>query len=60
MGRIKSLVIKKTAKKLFEEHADLFTDKFEENKQIIQKLVECDKKTRNKIAGYITKLKKQK
>ncbi|MEM4703067.1 MAG: 30S ribosomal protein S17e [Candidatus Pacearchaeota archaeon] len=60
MGRVKSTAIKKTAKKLFEEHNELFTEKFEENKLRVQELVECDKKTRNKIAGYITRLKNKK
>ncbi|MCS7134677.1 MAG: 30S ribosomal protein S17e [Candidatus Pacearchaeota archaeon] len=59
MGRIKSLTIKRTAKKLLEENPDIFTENFEKNKKIIQELVECDKRTRNKLAGYITKLKKQ-
>lgn len=59
MGRIKSAAMKKTAKKLLEERGELFTKKFENNKLRVQELVECDKKTRNKIAGYITKLKKQ-
>lgn len=58
MGRIKSLAIRRTAKKLLEEKFELFTDNFEENKKIVQQLVDCDKRTRNRLAGYITRLKK--
>lgn len=59
MGRIKPLTIKRTAKKLLEEKFDLFANTFEENKRIVSQLVECDKRTRNRLAGYITKLKKK-
>jgi len=59
MGRIKSTAVKRTAQKLFEENPKMFTEDFEKNKQIVQESTECDKKTRNKIAGYITRLKKK-
>ena len=61
MGRVKSLSIKRTTRKLLEEHPDLFTDDFEKNKEILNKIIETNKRTRNSIAGYITRLiKKQK
>lgn len=56
MGRIKSTQIKRVARKLFEEHKNLFTEDFEKNKVIVSKLIESSKKTRNVIAGYLTKL----
>ncbi|OYT41949.1 30S ribosomal protein S17e [Candidatus Pacearchaeota archaeon ex4484_26] len=59
MGRIKSLQIKRTARKLFEEHKSSFTTNFEENKKNIEKFVEASKKIRNSIAGYVTKLAKK-
>jgi len=60
MGRVKSLVIKKVTRKLLEEYPDLFGDSFEENKKIVAKILpDLDKKRRNSIAGYITRLKKR-
>ncbi len=58
MGRIKSTLIKRTARKLLEE-SNSFSDNFKKNKQLIGKTMPS-KKLRNKIAGYITRLKKQK
>lgn len=54
MGRIKSTAVKRTVTKLFEQHNN-FTPDFEQNKKLVQGYVECDKKIRNMIAGYITK-----
>jgi len=55
MGRIKSALIKRTAKKLRQEQE--FKDNFEENKKFLNKTVPS-KRIRNMIAGYITKLVK--
>ncbi|MBU1136717.1 MAG: 30S ribosomal protein S17e [Nanoarchaeota archaeon] len=54
MGRIKSALVKKTAKKLYEEHD--FKQDFKENKALINGLLPS-KKIKNMVAGYITKLK---
>ena len=59
MGRIKPLTIKRTAKKLLQEFPAIFTDKFKEKKEILKKILDVDKKTRNSIAGYIARLKKK-
>ncbi len=58
MGRVKSLLIKKTAKKLIEGHAALFSSDFEKNKRALDRLV-ANKKMKNSIAGYITRLMKR-
>ena len=58
MGRIKSKLIKRTSIQLLNEE-NKFTDKFEENKQILGGLMPS-KKIRNQIAGYIARLKKTK
>jgi ribosomal protein S17E len=56
MGRIKSLLIKRTANQLLEgEHN--FTDDFEHNKKLLQDIMPS-KPTRNRIAGYISRLLK--
>ncbi|MCL6500677.1 MAG: 30S ribosomal protein S17e [Candidatus Pacearchaeota archaeon] len=59
MGRVKSLAIKRTTRKLLEENPELFTADFEKNKRLLSKVLETDKRTRNSIAGYITRIKKQ-
>lgn len=59
MGRIKSKVVKRTAKTLFNEEGNVFTDKFEDNKKTLVGLMPS-KKVRNQIAGYITRLKRMK
>jgi len=60
MGRIKGTVIKRATKELMKEHPEEFTDDFEQNKKVVGKYVE-QKKFRNSIAGYITRIiKKQK
>lgn len=59
MGRVKSLSIKRTTRKLIEQHPNFFTDDFEKNKQILDKMLETNKRTRNSVAGYITRLIKK-
>lgn len=56
MGRIKSTLVKRTAKKLIVDN-DLFTESFEENKRLLGNTMPS-KRIRNMIAGYITRLKK--
>lgn len=59
MGKVRTQVVKKVAKELLERYPDAFTTSFEENKRAVERLLEVDgKKLRNKIAGYITNLKR--
>ncbi|AFH42802.1 MULTISPECIES: 30S ribosomal protein S17e [Fervidicoccus] len=59
MGKVRTAMVKRTARKLITAHPDLFTEDFEENKQLIRKLVDVNsKRVSNKIAGYITHLVK--
>ncbi|MEM4244682.1 MAG: 30S ribosomal protein S17e [Candidatus Nanoarchaeia archaeon] len=62
MGRIKTMLIKRTVNSLLAKYPDRFKDNFEENKKIVEEVAEIhSKKLRNVIAGYITRLvKKQK
>ncbi|UCD03003.1 MAG: 30S ribosomal protein S17e [Candidatus Aenigmatarchaeota archaeon] len=56
MGRIKTTAIKVLAREILEEHGDKFSSDFEKNKKIIDKVKKIEsKKTRNVVAGYITK-----
>ena len=58
MGRIKSAAVKRVAKKLILESPQIFHKNFEQNKKVLGGAVP-HKKTRNAIAGYITKLAKR-
>ena len=57
MGRIKSTMVKKAARKVFEE-SEGFNDSFENNKKLLKGTVSY-KSTRNKIAGEIVRLAKK-
>ena len=59
MGRIKTSLIKRNTLQLMKEHGDRVTKDFDENKKIVDELINTEsKKLRNIIAGYATKLKK--
>ena len=59
MGRIKNNYVKNNGKKIFDQGQNEFTEKFEENKEIVQKFAQIpSKKLRNIITGYVTRLKK--
>ena len=59
MGRIKSKQIKRTSRELLEKSEKDFTENFEDNKKALGRILPS-KKVRNKIAGYIGRLKRQK
>ena len=56
MGRIKSSLIKRTSRQLIENSDESFGKTFEENKKAIKNTLPS-KKMRNKIAGYIARIK---
>lgn len=59
LGKVRTSLVKRTAKELLEKYPDLFTRDFEHNKRVVKKLLDVSsKKLRNKIAGYITHLVK--
>ncbi|MEB3861091.1 MAG: 30S ribosomal protein S17e [Desulfurococcales archaeon] len=59
MGKVRTTLVKRTARKLLAEYRDLFTRDFEHNKKVVSELIEYrSKKLRNQIAGYITHLVK--
>jgi len=57
MGRIKSKLVKRTAHNLLKEE-NKFDSEFEQNKKLIKGL-DTSKKIKNKIAGYIARIKKK-
>ena len=57
MGKVRTTLVKRTARKLLEKYPDLFNGDFEHNKRVVSALVEVSsKKLRNQIAGYVTHL----
>lgn len=59
MGRIKSLLVKRTAKQLLAKQPANFNEDFEKNKRILSNTMPS-KSIKNKIAGYIARLKRMK
>ena len=54
MGQVKTLYVKHLAKTLVEKYPGRFTNKFDKNKEELDKLVKLEsKKIRNEVAGYI-------
>ena len=56
MGRIKTTMIKRATHELMRQEIN-FTEDFEHNKKLLKDTMPS-KKVRNKIAGYIARLKK--
>lgn len=60
MGAVKSVAIKSIARALLKEFPDRFTHDLEENKKQVSLLTTVtSKNVRNRVAGYVTLLKKQ-
>ncbi len=61
MGRIKTTLLKRIGNKIYSENKTKFNDNFEDNKKVVNTLIEVpSKKLRNIIAGYVTRLAKKK
>lgn len=60
MGRIKSIAIKRLGEELIKEHGSKFSTDFEKNKKALEEVKPIkSKRTRNILAGYITKKMQQ-
>ncbi|MBS3095128.1 30S ribosomal protein S17e [Candidatus Woesearchaeota archaeon] len=60
MGRIKTMLIKRTVNNLIKEHKGMFSNSFDKNKNAVSSVLEIkSKKLRNVIAGYVTKRVKE-
>jgi len=58
MGTVREKAIKRIAYKLMKEYPELWSTDFEENKKLVARIIDVgSKKYRNRIAGYITRLK---
>lgn len=61
MGRVRQTFIKRAAEQLFQRYPNLFSTDFDQNRRALEKLVNIPSKPlKNKVAGYITALVKQK
>jgi len=57
VGKVRTGLVKKLARKLVEANPEMFTADFEVNKQRVKELnIIESKKLRNRVAGYITRL----
>jgi ribosomal protein S17E len=57
MGRIKTMVVKRTSRQLIENSPESFGETFDSNKKALGKTMPS-KRMRNKVAGYLARLKK--
>lgn len=60
MGRIRGKTIRQSTLEVLRRYKNEFGDNFEANKLALNKQADASKTVRNKIAGYITKLGKEK
>ncbi len=61
MGRVRQTYIKRAARNLLERYPDKFSTSYEENRRVLGELTNIESKPlRNRVAGYIATLLKQK
>jgi small subunit ribosomal protein S17e len=61
MGKVRTAIVKRTAKKLLELFPDKVSTDFNSNKELVKTYVNTkSKKLRNQIAGYLTRLARMK
>ena len=60
MGRIRPTYIKRVSIELVNKYPEVFSDDFENNKEMVNSLTDVSSATmRNRIAGYITRYRTQ-
>jgi small subunit ribosomal protein S17e len=58
LGKVRTDTVKRISRELLKAYPDRFTGEFESDKQMVNQLVTTpSKRLRNRIAGYITRLK---
>lgn len=58
MGKVRIAAVKKVARELVGRYPDKFTTNYESNKTVMADLVDAKtKRLRNRIVGYVTRLK---
>jgi len=57
LGKVRPERVKRIARELVRRHPDKFTTNFEDNKKLVETLIETSStRLKNRIAGYITSL----
>ena len=60
MGRVKTQPTKRLARELIEMYPEKFSDKFDNNKKLLDETINVkSKKIRNTISGYLVRLIRQ-
>lgn len=59
MGKVRTRQIKTFAKEIYEDYSDKIAADFDTNKEVLQEFNIGSKRLRNRIAGYLVKLKKK-
>ncbi|RLG71483.1 MAG: 30S ribosomal protein S17e [Methanobacteriota archaeon] len=60
MGRIRPGYIKRVSREILERYGDRLSDDFDRNRAVVDEVVDTrSKRLRNRIAGYLTRLKQQ-
>lgn len=58
MGKVRIAAVKKVARELVERYPEKFTTNYDSNKTVLAELVDAKtKRLRNRIVGYVTRLK---
>lgn len=58
MGKVRTETVKRAARELIERFPEKFTNEYEANKAAVNQVMKApSKKLRNRIAGYVTRLK---
>jgi len=58
LGKVRTETVKRVSRELLRRYPDHFTGEFESDKEGVNQLVETpSKRLRNRIAGYVTRLK---
>lgn len=59
MGKVRTEMVKRISIELVERYPKSFSTEFEQNKQFLKEVnLDVSKKLRNKIAGYISRIKR--
>jgi small subunit ribosomal protein S17e len=58
LGKVRTETVKRAARELIERFPEKFTNEYETNKAAVNEVLKApSKKLRNRIAGYVTRLK---
>jgi small subunit ribosomal protein S17e len=58
LGKVRTETVKRAARELIERYPEKFTSEYEANKTSVNQVLKApSKKLRNRIAGYVTRLK---